>query len=237
MNEILAIGLRAMQADAARVDQAGLNLSNVLTPGYKRGVAVQKAPQAALANVPAVAMHVDTRAATLKPTGQALDLALAGPGWFEVTTANGPAYTRQGNFHVDAQGRLVTARGEAVMGTAGEIVLGAKRAAISSSGEVRDADADPGSAPLARLRIVDFDAGSQPQRLENGAFTAPAATKEVDPAQAQVRQGYLENSNVDAGQEMTSLVVAMRHFESMQKVVQGLDEMLGTAIRKLGENT
>lgn len=248
MNEVIAVSLRAMQADAARVDEAGLNLANVLTPAFKRGVAVQQATfahsldesRAALAAEavasPAVAVHVDTRAATLKATGQPLDLALAGKGWFEVRTEAGAAYTRQGNFHVDARGRLVTAAGDAVMGAGGEIVLGAKRPVILPTGEVRDAAAQPGSPALAQLRIVDFDTKSAPERLGNGLFIGDGA-KDVEPTQLQVRQGYLENSNVDAGQEMTGLVVAMRHFESMQKVVQGLDDMLGTAIRKLGETS
>jgi flagellar basal-body rod protein FlgG len=246
MNEILAISLRALQADAARVDQTGINLGNVLTPAYKRGIAVQQAAfvdalgearDAAATSVAPVAVHVDTRAATLKATGQPLDMAIAGQGWFEVMTASGPAYTRQGDFQLDARGRLVTAKGDPVMGTGGEILLAMKRPVVSVSGEVRDADAAPGSPPLARLRIVEFDEDAQPQRLADGLFAPMPGAKEVEPGQLQVRQGYLENSNVDAGQEMTDLVVSMRHFESMQKVVQSLDDMLGTAIRKLGETS
>jgi flagellar basal-body rod protein FlgG len=61
--------------------------------------------------------------------------------------------------------------------------------------------------------------------------------REVEDAQLQVRQGYLENSNVDAAYEMTSLTVFVRHFETMQKVVAHMDDMLGTAIRKLGETS
>jgi flagellar basal-body rod protein FlgG len=249
MNEVLAIGLQAMQADAARVDQAGINIANILTPGYKRGIAVQ---QAAFANVldgardsreaaavaaPAIALQVDTRAATLKATGQPLDLALGGRGWFEVMTASGPGYTRQGNFRLDARGRLVTAQGDPVMGTGGEIVLTMKRPVVSPSGEVRDADAGPGSQPLARLRVVDFEQGAQPQRLGDGLFAPMPGAREVEDAQLQVRQGYLENSNVDAAYEMTNLTVFVRHFETMQKVVAHMDDMLGTAIRKLGETS
>jgi flagellar basal-body rod protein FlgG len=184
-----------------------------------------------------LAVHVDTRAATLKPTGQPLDMAIAGRGWFEVMTAGGPAYTRQGNFQLDARGRLVSAQGDPVMGTGGEIVLAMKRFVISASGEVRDASADAGSPPLTRLRVVDFDADAQPQRLGDGLFAPMPGAKDLQPADVQVRQGYLENANVDAGKEMTDLIVSMRHFESMQRAVQILDEMRGTAIRKLGETS
>jgi flagellar basal-body rod protein FlgG len=59
--------------------------------------------------------------------------------------------------------------------------------------------------------------------------------KTVPDTQLRIRQGFLENSNVDSSQEMTQLVQTMRHFETMQKVVQGYDDMMGAAIRKLGD--
>jgi len=61
--------------------------------------------------------------------------------------------------------------------------------------------------------------------------------KQVADAELQVRQGYLENSNVESTREMTSLIDTMRHFETVNKMVQGYDDMLGTAIRKLGETS
>lgn len=247
MNEVLAISLRAMQAAMGRVEQAGVNLTNVLTPAYKRGVAIQQAPftqaldAAARHGVtdaaPAFRVQVDTRAATLKATAQPWDLAIAGPGWFEVMTDSGPAYTRQGEFRLDGRGRLVTPAGYPVMGTGGEIVMPAKRPVVSASGEISDADAQPGTPPLARLRIVDVENGTQLQPIGGGLYTAPSGLKQIEASALHIRQGFLENSNVDPAREMTELALSMRHFESMQKVVQGLDDMVGTAIRKLGETS
>lgn len=253
MNEVLAISLQSMQGDMTRVEQIGMNLANALTPGYKRGVAVQSPVGASfaahLAGVPgnaagptgaaatqAVSLRSDTRAGNLKATGQPLDVALAGKGYFEVATDSGPAYTRQGSFRLDGSGRLVTAQGYPVMGQSGEIVLPTATPSITTSGAL----VGPGSsedAPLAQLKIVEFDAASQQERIGEGLLSAGEGMTLVSAKDVQVRQGYIENSNVASTHEMTQLIQAMRHFETMHKVAQGYDDMLGTAIRKLGDNS
>lgn len=73
--------------------------------------------------------------------------------------------------------------------------------------------------------------------MGDGLMAAGPGMKLVADDEVQVRQGFLENSNVSSTYEMTTLVHAMRHFESMQRVAQGYDDMLGTAIRKLGETS
>lgn len=255
MSGVLAVTLQAMQADASRVDQIAANLTNSLTPGYKRSVAVQAAGGASFgthlddaaaalatqfaagAGAPTIAFRADARPGTLKSTGQPLDLALGGDGYFEVSTNSGPAYTRQGNFHVDATGRIVTAEGDAVMGQGGEILLPVgQRVVVTSNGAILAGDAND-DAPTAQLKIVSFDAGTPPQPLGNGLFAPGEAMTLLRAEQVQVRQGFLENSNVDSAQEMTGLIQTMRHFEALQKIAQGYDDMLGTAIRKLGEGS
>ena len=251
MNEVLAISLQSMQADMARVEQIGMNLANVLTPGYKRGVAVQ-APlgasfaahlsnaaaagnTAAAAAVAPVEFVSDGRAGTLKSTGQNLDVALAGKGYFEVVTETGPAYTRHGNFRLDARGRLVTAQGHPVMGTSGEIILNLANPVIGANGTITSATGSADAAPLGQLKVVEFDGDAKLQHMGEGLHAAGPGMKTVGDEDVRVRQGFLENSNVSSTYEMTSMIQAMRHFESMHKVAQGYDDMLGTAIRKLGD--
>jgi flagellar basal-body rod protein FlgF len=252
MNEVLAISLHSMQGDMARLDQVGMNLANVLTPGYKRGVAVQAALGSdfaahfsnAAALLPdgdvaaaAIRFAADGRAGTLKSTGQSLDLALASKGYFEVSTENGPAYTRHGSFHVDARGRLVTAQGYPVMGTSGEIILNLTNPVVGATGAISSSTGSADAASLAQLKVVEFGDGAQLEHLGDGLYAAGPGMKLLNEQEIQVRQGFLENSNVSSSYEMTTLVQAMRHFESMQKIAQGYDEMLGTAIRKLGETS
>jgi flagellar basal-body rod protein FlgF len=250
MNEVLAVGLQSMQSDMARLDQIAMNLANVLTPGYKRGVTAQGASGATFAAhlsgvAPAgsptgeapvrIEALVDPRVGSLRSTAQPLDVALTGKGYFEVMTADGPAYTRHGTFHIDARGRLVTPHGYPVMGVGGEIILNAANPTIDSKGAifVGSNEVDP----VAKLRVVEFEDESRPTRVGDGLLSARSGSRQAADQDIQVRQGFLENSNVSSTYEMTSMIHSMRHFESMQKVVQGYDDMLGTAIRKLGDNS
>lgn len=239
MDPVLSAVLGSMHADMARLERAGMNLANVQTPGYKRELVTAPAFGARVdAGASAIAVHTDPRPGTLKATGQSLDLALTGPGWFEVSTPQGLAYTRQGNFRMDAQGRIVTQEGHPVMGTAGPIVLLQGAPVIDPAGRVFEAIA-PGvkkdAAAVAQLRIVQFSPATPVQRLGHGLHLVRG---EVLPATegTQVQQGFLENSNVSHMHEMVRLLETMRHMESLQKVALGYDEMLGTSIRKLGEN-
>lgn len=251
MSDILSIVLSSIHADMERADRAAMNLANSQTPGYKReaaGVApfagqwdlaaARLEPHAATA-VPAV--RTDTRAGTLRSTGQPLDLALTGDGWFEVATDSGRAYTRRGNFRLDAAGRLVTAQGHAVMGTSGAIQLLDGSPRIDAAGRVFEegpasqGPASTATAPAAQLRIVQFEPGADLRRLGDGLFATNGETVLAADGAGQVQQGFLENSNVTPMREMVDLMLAVRHLETMQKVATGYDEMLATSIRKLGE--
>lgn len=250
MNEILAVTLRSMQLDMAKVDRVGLNLANAQTTGYKREVVVGETTfgqrlaasrQGATPSGPQPATHVDQRPGTLRSTGQNLDVALTGPGWFEVQTDHGTAYTRQGDFRLDAQGRIVTQQGQPVMGLAGEIQLPHGFPVIDSQGRVFEGAA-PGGAPpaadaqpVAQLKVVQFEDGAAVEHLGQGLVAVRGEVAAAQDGRAEVRQGYLENSNVSSMQEMVQLIQTLRHFESMQKAAIGYDEMLGTAIRKLGD--
>jgi len=257
MQEILAVALGSMQQDMRRMDRVALNLANVSTPGYKREVVAARPfaemlgaaglAQAAESELgeplPPAPLRVfsDLRPGTVRVTGQPLDLAIGGDGFFEVATENGLAYTRHGSFRVDGRGRLVTAAGHPVMGRGGEILLATPSPAIDGSGAITEPGATQGAAspdpahPLAQLRIVRLEDPQAARRLGDGLWAAGSKVTEVEEGQAQLRQGALENSNVSSTQEMVQLVETMRHFESMQKVAQGYDEMVASAIRRLGD--
>lgn len=249
MNEILAVTLQSMQLDMAKVDRVGMNLANAQTVGYRREIVtgspfaqqLAAAQQADMPATPALATHVDQRPGTLRATGQSLDVALTGPGWFEIQTPGGPAYTRQGSFRLDAQGRLVTQQGQPVMGLGGEIQLPHGQPVIDAQGRVFEGTA-PGGAPLAvgaqpvaQLKIVRFAGQASIERLGDGLVAVAGEAVAMADGLTEVRQGHLENSNVSSMQEMVQLIQTLRHFESMQRTAVGYDEMLGTAIRKLGD--
>jgi flagellar basal-body rod protein FlgG len=186
----------------------------------------------------APAVVADPRPGTLKATGQPLDFALPGPGWFEVATPQGTAYTRQGNFRLDAAGRLVTQQGLAVMGVGGEIVLSSGAPVVDGTGRVFEGPAASrgGTTPIAQLKVVQFDAASTLQRIGDGLVLVQGTPALAAEGAVPVQQGFLENSNVSALHEMLQLLETVRHLETLQKVALGYDEMLGTSIRKLGDN-
>lgn len=237
-----------MQNDMQRLDRIALNLANVTTPGYRREVIATRPfvevldqmasptpaqPAAAFGTAKSL---LDVRPGTLRMTGEPLDFAISGDAFFEVTTPEGAAYTRQGNFSLDARGRLVTAQGHAVMGKNGEIFLTTLKPVVDASGNITEPlSAAASGAPIAQLKLVRFENPASMQRLGDGLLAPGAAMVMASESDVQVRQGSLENANVSTVQEMVQLMQTMRHFESMQKVASGYDEMLGNAIRKLGE--
>lgn len=263
MQEVLALALQSMQQDMQRLNRIGSNLANALTPGYQRDViarqsSVSTATFAAVVDAqrsdgrstgsaaerpsalaPSLLVQTDTRPGTLKFTGQSLDVALAGPGYFEVTTPSGPAYTRQGNFQLDARGRLVTASGFPVMGKGGEVFLNEEAPVIDAAGNIFASQSSvrgPGALPaVAQLKVLAPEDRAAMRRIGDGLWSADGPLGDVKDTDRQIRQGYTENSNVNSMQEMVQLVETMRHFESMQKVALGYDDMTGQAIRKLGD--
>lgn len=256
---VFAVALASMHQDMARLDRVALNLANASTPAYRREIVaaypfaevLDAAGRAAgapgvLSADPAgaaatVQVLTDVRPGSLEVTGHPLDLALTGDAYFEVSTPGGPAYVRNGSFRLDAQGRLVTSHGYPVMGKGGEIVLTTLTPIIDAQGRIREPTATTGAAAndpaavVAELKLVRLENGRAAQRMGEGVFAADEGVVDVPEGEALVRQGAVERSNVSSMQEMVRLLETMRHFESMQRVAQGYDEMLGNAIRRLGD--
>lgn len=247
MAEVLATALAGMRHDIARMEQIAMNISNVATPGYKRSLVVANSSltspasfgglwsaemeqQLSRAGAVQEQKQVDMRPGTLKLSGQGLDLALSGPGFFEIQTSHGSAYTRQGNFRTDERGRMVTAQGYPVMSKNGDLFLSMPHPFIDADGHVIE-----GKRQVGQLKIVQFDHPQSLQRLGDGLYAPGEGMRQLPDGEIGLRQGYLENSNVSSAHEMVQMMQTMRHFESMQKMTQAYDDMIGNAIRKLGE--
>ena len=240
--DLMTVAAIGMQNDLLRMNSISQNLANVLTPGYKREVSVntafgshvEAATRAADGPAGVASVHtqtsVDPSAGTLRYTGNSLDVAIDGEGFFEVMTDRGIAYTRQGSLHADAGGRLATMQGHALMGVGGELSVSGVAVTIERNGDVRQGDRIVG-----QIKLVRFTNPGALTAAGNGLFSQGGAVIADVGAPAMVRAGYQENSNVNSAREMVRLTETVRHFESMQKVVQGYDEVLEKAIRKLGE--
>jgi flagellar basal body rod protein FlgG len=231
MIDALTSASGSMANDIARLSTISQNLTNATTPAYKREIVVGQPFQQAMDNIAATQPSaIDQRHGTLRFTGNPLDMALEGDGFFEVQTESGMAYTRQGDFRVDASGRLVTQAGQLVQGLGGPLQWPSGTPTIDRDGRVRD-----GEKLVGQLKLVSFAKPSELTRAGNGLFHATEAPTALTDGATKVRQSHLEASNVSTASEMVKLVETMRHFEATQKVVQGVDEMMERALRKLSE--
>jgi flagellar basal body rod protein FlgG len=232
MIDPLSIAAEALAADVARLASISQNLVNAATPGYRREVSFATAMQRSDGGWTAVpSSTVDQRVGTLRATGEQHDLAIDGEGFFELLTPGGATYTRRGDFHVDEQGRLVTAQGYQLQGLGGPLqVVDGGAIAIDREGVVMQ-----GEQRLGQVKVVAFDRADRLSRVPGGLFQAAEMPQEASGGSYRIRQGYLEASNVDTAAEMVRLMETMRHFEATQKLVQGVDDMTERALRKLGE--
>ena len=242
--DLMMIASIGMQNDQARMETISNNIANVTTPGYKKQIAANAAFQLQLANAgsaaPALgssaagalapAMSIDPGAGALRPSASQTDVAIDGDSFFEVQTAAGPAYTRQGSLHVDRAGRLVGTHGLPVLGEGGEIRLANAPFSIGTDGEVRQDGRSAG-----RLKRVRFEHASALVPLGNALYAQGTATIAEAQAKDSLRIGFQEASNVNSPQEMVRLTETVRHFEALAKIVQGYDETLEKTIRKLGD--
>lgn len=233
MDSIMALGAGLISSETQRIEAAGRNVANIATPGYKREIAFadELAAQATGHGAAAqpVASRTDFSTGKLVHTGNPLDMAITGPGFFEVATPDGMAYTRRGSFARDASGRLVTTQGWALQGSGGDIVVSAANWHIERDGTVID-----NGNPVAVISVVAPENLSSLKRLQGDTFvlqgTQPAlATGEY------IIHGYLESSNSSIASDMMQVMDAMRRVESAQKVVHAWDDMMGAALQRMGE--
>jgi flagellar basal-body rod protein FlgG len=168
-------------------------------------------------------------------TGNPLDLAINGQGYFQVLMPDGTtAYTRAGNFSVNAQGQMVTADGYQVIPQV-TIPQGATNVSISQAGQIQVQVAGA-IAPqqVGQLQLATFfnEAGLAAQGnnlfLQTDASGTPTVGTPGVQGVGTLLQGYTEASNVDPVSEITNLIVAQRAYEMNSKVITTADQMLST---------
>jgi flagellar basal-body rod protein FlgF len=226
MDRGLYIAASGMLAEQLRQQQISNDLANTSTPGYKADRTAQRSfGELVLANTRSgqgvgsqstatVADEVVTDFTPMpsRDTGEPLDFAITGPGFFGVQTAQGVRYTRNGQFTVSPQGLLVTAQGDPVLGRGGRTVQ------VGADGRV-----DPRALEVVQLA----DPRKEGDNLLTGTPAGPAPG-------SQVRAGALEASGADAARSMVDMIASMRAFEAGQKVIQTIDETLGKAATQVG---
>lgn len=227
----------------------GENLDNIRNPGYREeqnivtsfpplllqrmstGNGVEKVPIGSMGNgvlTNSVAMKIES--GLVVETDQPTDVALVSQGFFVVQTTAGERFTRNGHFELDVANRLRTTAGNLVLGENGEIGPLGPNFSIEYDGTIRD-----NGQIVDRLRIVDIQ-GTELQR--EGKTTLYNTTQVPVPVARdtiQMRQGAIEESNVNVNDQMVKMVMAMRAYETSQRVLQIQDQTLEKAVNEVGK--
>lgn len=236
--DAIALTAASLQLDLQRMNIIANNAANALTPGFRSELLVaagQFQPSAASAissydSAPAAYIAFDNSPGTPRTTSNPLDLALLGDGYFEIKTPQGPAYTRKGDFRLDAGGRLVTQSGLAVSGVGGDITLSSAAPVIDQTGKI----IDQGKA-AGQIKVVGFAPNAQLLNIGEGLYMPAGGVRGTDVSVPRLAQGQLESSNVNSAREMAKLVETYRHFEGSSRLLQAYDEMRDKTFSTLGQ--
>lgn len=233
MGDLLSSAIEVISRAERRVEVAGQNIANITTPGYKKLIGFEGFVSANDGNQSVSAVSntsSDYSSGKLVVTGNALDLAIAGRGYFSLTATEGVVYSRQGQFSRDGDGRLVSATGAALLGADGkELVVELGDLVVQDNGLVLVND-----RPAGRIALVELMDGAEFTRVEGSAFAAsPDAMLDVEAPI--IRQGMLEGSNVSLGDEMVSMMEALRRAESAQRLIGVYDDLIGRVITTMGQ--
>lgn len=177
---------------------------------------------------------LDARPGPMRPSGRDTDVAIMGRGFFEIQTADGPRYTRNGSFILDAERRLTTPDGKPVAGDGGPLAIEGGDFSIAADGTVTvDGQA------VGRLKLVDFADPSRLEHMGDALLKAPEdmAPQPVPTEETIVAQGHLEGSNVNPVDTLVAMIEAQRAFEIQSKVLQTEDELLSKSVNNLPRTT
>lgn len=243
MDNVLYVGLSRQMVLQHEIDVIANNVANVDTSGFKvEALMVQADPEKMKqspgsplnnsVNFPLDAGVVrDFTQGELKPAGGPLNLAVQGEGFFKVQTAAGERYTRDGGFTLDAQGRIVTAGGDPLQGDGGDITLDPLKGPPSISA---DGTVSQNGQVIGKVALVTFPSLSALTKQGSGQFSNDTNVSPT-PADGKVRQGMLEQSNVQPITQITRLIQVSRAYENVSQMMDQTGQLSTSAIDRLGK--
>ena len=221
-------------AQSNALDATANNIANASTAGFhgervtfREALTQARSPD--IASVGAGTSRVDNQPGAISQTGNPLDVALEGDGYFGVQTPNGTRYTRAGNFQLNQAGNLVTADGNALRGQGGapiSVPPDTTDIAIAADGTV-----SAGGNEVGKLELVRFTP-NQMKREGDTLFSATGRPAAGNPPT--VRAGMLESSNVNVVRGVVDLVKVSRTYDSLMRMIQNYHDIEGRAARELG---
>jgi len=242
MDNALYVGLSRQMVLRREMDIVANNIANADTTGFKVESLLQKTepsePAFTLQGPRPVKFVGEDGVARdfgqggLRRTDAPLDVAIEGQGFFQVNTASGPRYTRDGGFRLDDNGRLVTPAGQAVADDGGgEITLDPEKGAITIA---PDGTVSQGSERVAKLGVVNFTTLSTLEKTGDNLYRNTSNQQPQPVSDAKVRQGMLENSNVNPILEITRMIEVSRAYEQMSKMMDSNADLSKSAVQRMG---
>ena len=238
MIKALQSSSQAMRVQQQRHEIIANNLANANTPGFRKlygrvraegptpslGVSAPTAPSRALLveSLPSMAQG------SLTSTGNPLDAAIMGEGYFVVETPEGNRLSRDGGFGLGPEGQLLHSSGHPVLADGSSVFI-QNDPSILPDGTVMDGD-----RIAARLSVVAPNEGSHLMRQGDNLLEAPDGYEQLPAEEIRVVSGHLEGSNVEAVEEMVSMIRAFRAYEIASRAAQAADDTLRTAVTKVG---
>ena len=226
MDPLTSAAASGIRARLESLDMLANNIANSSAPGFKAdhefyGVYLSaEAADSPAGTTPAILPVVerqwtDFSQGILTPTGNPLDLALNGQGFFVVQSADGPAFTRDGSLRLSLRGEITTQGGDKIQGQDGNPILldSTRPVEIGSDGTVRQDGQD-----VAQIAVVNFSDPAVLAKRGNNYFRTDLSTMAPAP-QPEIRQGMIEAANSQPAESAVRLVNIMRQFEALQKAL------------------
>ena len=243
MENSFLVGLSQQMATNRAVEVIANNLANLSTPAYKREaiefqqfmvrVPATETEGGDTVNVSFVLDHGVTRDLSngrMDQTGNTLDLAITGAGYFVVQTPNGERYTRNGHFKLDDQGNLVTEDGFQVQSDGGAVTLQPQDGDLQVAA---DGSLSTRLQLLGKLRVVNFANERALRKVGGGLYDAGGQTAQASTT-ARVHQGLVERSNVEPVIEIAHMIEVLRAYQMSSDLTKSGEDLLKQAIEKLG---
>lgn len=228
MGSLIDIGAVILSRAERRLEIAGGNVANALTPGYKgRSVFSDLLVSTETQPKDSAWVSIDLSQGKLQETGSPFDVAIAGSGMFVLKSGSGDVFTRNGRFRLDENRRLVSGDGLPVQSYQGDIFIEGQASILEDGTILED------GVPIAQLRIVDAEPGAW-QTVGDNLFLAPnASIRELETPV--VKQGMIEASNISYGREMVTTMQTLKLAETGQRVVQVYDDLMSRVITTFGQ--
>ena len=242
MENAAYIGLSRQMTLRRELDVVANNIANANTTGFKVEqllIGTEVGARARNDNVrPGVSFVLDNGVGrdfgqgALTQTSRPLDFAIEGEGtFFKLQDGAGEAYTRDGAFTLDPDGRLTTQGGVPVLGDGGEIILNPAMGeiAVGSDGTITQ-----DGRPAGRLSLVRFDSLAAIEKSGDGLYRNRSNAVAIDATDARIQQGMLESSNVNSILEITNLIEVSRAYETITRLIEQTTDLSKRAVERLG---